>query len=201
MAMPLRQSLRLGTYLLKQRVLRREKFPLLVELEPLFACNLKCAGCGKIAQPAHLLKQRMPVAQAVSAIEESGPAGGAGSRCCAKAAPAPKTGPAAKIVRASAPVSRPLHFDISKFAPRTPLAAGRGMSARDTIAAGKTATRRARRRARLDHILGNGAFLTESSGEILVWHSIKIWCVISIREPSYGWSGKVSRMGSCALGG
>ncbi|MEO6879699.1 MAG: adenosyl-hopene transferase HpnH [Mycobacteriaceae bacterium] len=72
MAMPLRQTARLGGYLLKQKVLRREKFPLLVELEPLFACNLQCAGCGKIAQPASLLKQRMPVEQAVAAIEESG---------------------------------------------------------------------------------------------------------------------------------
>src|SRR5215510_4068719 len=72
MAMPLRQTMKLGTYLLKQKLLRRDKFPLLVELEPLFACNLACAGCGKIAQPPHLLKQRMPVAQAVGAIEESG---------------------------------------------------------------------------------------------------------------------------------
>jgi len=71
-SMPLRQNIRLATYLLKQKVLRREKFPLLVELEPLFACNLKCAGCGKIAQPASLLKQRMPVEQAVAAVEESG---------------------------------------------------------------------------------------------------------------------------------
>jgi hopanoid biosynthesis associated radical SAM protein HpnH len=72
MAMPFRQSVRLGRYLLKQKMLRREKFPLLVELEPLFACNLKCAGCGKIEQPAALLKKRMPVEQAVAAIEESG---------------------------------------------------------------------------------------------------------------------------------
>ncbi|HWD03752.1 MAG TPA: adenosyl-hopene transferase HpnH [Amycolatopsis sp.] len=72
MAMPLRQSVRLGSYLMKQKLLRKEKFPLLVELEPLFACNLKCAGCGKIAQPHTLLKQRMPVEQAVGAIEESG---------------------------------------------------------------------------------------------------------------------------------
>jgi hopanoid biosynthesis associated radical SAM protein HpnH len=71
-SMPLRQNVRLGTYLFKQKVLRNEKFPLLVELEPLFACNLKCAGCGKIAQPASLLKQRMPVEQAIAAIEESG---------------------------------------------------------------------------------------------------------------------------------
>ena len=72
MAMPARQTVRLGGYLLKQKLLRREKFPLLVELEPLFACNLKCAGCGKIQHPAALLKQRMPVEQAVAAIEESG---------------------------------------------------------------------------------------------------------------------------------
>ncbi len=72
MAMPLRQSIRLGGYLLKQKLLRREKFALLVELEPLFACNLACAGCGKIQHPASVLKQRMPVEQAVAAIEESG---------------------------------------------------------------------------------------------------------------------------------
>ncbi|WP_280268358.1 adenosyl-hopene transferase HpnH [Nocardia wallacei] len=72
MAMPWRQSLRLGTYLAKQKLLRREKFPILVELEPLFACNLKCAGCGKIQHPHDVLKQRMPVEQAVGAIEECG---------------------------------------------------------------------------------------------------------------------------------
>jgi hopanoid biosynthesis associated radical SAM protein HpnH len=70
--MPFRQSVRLGTFLMKQKLLRRDKFAILVELEPLFACNLKCAGCGKIAQPASLLKQRMPVEQAIAAVEESG---------------------------------------------------------------------------------------------------------------------------------
>src|SRR5580658_3534847 len=72
MSMPLRQSLRIGGYLLRQKLARRDKFPLIVELEPLFACNLKCAGCGKIQQPASLLKQRMPVEQAIGAVEESG---------------------------------------------------------------------------------------------------------------------------------
>src|SRR5882762_8714832 len=72
MAMPLRQSIRLGSFLVKQKLLRRDKFALLVELEPLFACNLKCAGCGKIAQPASLLKRRMPVEQAVAAVKECG---------------------------------------------------------------------------------------------------------------------------------
>jgi hopanoid biosynthesis associated radical SAM protein HpnH len=72
MAVPLRQGLRLGAYLLRQRLAGRDKFPLLVELEPLFACNLACAGCGKIQYPAHILKRRMPVDQAVAAIEECG---------------------------------------------------------------------------------------------------------------------------------
>src|SRR3954452_9798028 len=72
MAMPFRQTVRLGTYLMTQKLKRRDKFPLLVELEPLFDCNLKCAGCGKIQQPHTLLKQRMSVEQAVGAIEEGG---------------------------------------------------------------------------------------------------------------------------------
>ncbi|MEV4579859.1 adenosyl-hopene transferase HpnH [Nonomuraea jabiensis] len=72
MTIPLRQSLRVGGYILRQRLRGRTKFPLLVELEPLFACNLKCAGCGKIQHPADVLKQRMPVEQAVAAIQECG---------------------------------------------------------------------------------------------------------------------------------
>src|ERR671935_842171 len=72
MAVSMRQSLRLGAYLAKQKLARREKFPLLVELEPLFACNLACAGCGKIQYPPHILKQRMTVDTAVAAIQESG---------------------------------------------------------------------------------------------------------------------------------
>ncbi len=70
--MPLRQSVRVGTYLMRQKLSRREKFPLIVELEPLFACNLKCAGCGKIQEPASMLKQRMPVEKALAAIDECG---------------------------------------------------------------------------------------------------------------------------------
>src|SRR6204780_2154526 len=72
MPMPLRQSLRVGSYLMRQKLARREKFPLLVELEPLFACNLKCAGCEKTQNPPPRLKQRMPVEQALAAIEECG---------------------------------------------------------------------------------------------------------------------------------
>jgi hopanoid biosynthesis associated radical SAM protein HpnH len=72
MAPPLRQSLKMGKYLLSQKLRGREKYPLLVELEPLFQCNLACSFCGKIQHPEHVLKQRMPVDQALAAIEESG---------------------------------------------------------------------------------------------------------------------------------
>jgi hopanoid biosynthesis associated radical SAM protein HpnH len=72
MGMPFRQTVRLGQYVMKQKLKGSKHYPLLVELEPLFACNLKCIGCGKIQQPHTLLKQRMPVEQAVGAIEESG---------------------------------------------------------------------------------------------------------------------------------
>ena len=71
MSMPLRVSMRIGAHLMKQKLAGNKKFPLLVELEPLFACNLKCNGCGKIQQPASVLKQRMPVEQAIAAIEEA----------------------------------------------------------------------------------------------------------------------------------
>jgi hopanoid biosynthesis associated radical SAM protein HpnH len=68
----LRQSVAVGKYLMTQKLARREKYPLLVELEPLFQCNLACSFCGKIQYPQHILKQRMPVDTALAAIEECG---------------------------------------------------------------------------------------------------------------------------------
>jgi hopanoid biosynthesis associated radical SAM protein HpnH len=72
LAVPIRQSFRTAAYLARQRLAKREKFPLLVELEPLYQCNLECAGCGKIQHPDHVLRRRMPVDQALDAIEEAG---------------------------------------------------------------------------------------------------------------------------------
>jgi hopanoid biosynthesis associated radical SAM protein HpnH len=72
MGIPIRQAVRIGGYLAKQKLARREKFALVLELEPLFACNLACQGCGKIQHPASVLKQRMPVEQAIAAAEECG---------------------------------------------------------------------------------------------------------------------------------
>ena len=72
MSIPLRQSVAVARYLAKQRIKRNDKFPLLVELEPLFQCNLACSFCGKIQYPKEILKKRMPVQQALDAIDESG---------------------------------------------------------------------------------------------------------------------------------
>src|ERR1700691_3261109 len=72
MAVRIRQSTRMAWYLMRQRLAKREKFPLIVELEPLFQCNLACSGCGKIQHPEHELRRRMPVEQAIGAIEECG---------------------------------------------------------------------------------------------------------------------------------
>src|SRR5580698_6671590 len=72
MGLPLHLSIKLGTHLMKMKLRGVEKFPMIVEVGPLFACNLKCVGCGKIQHPASELKRRMPVAQAVAAVEECG---------------------------------------------------------------------------------------------------------------------------------
>jgi hopanoid biosynthesis associated radical SAM protein HpnH len=72
MSVQMRQAARMGAYLMKQKLLRNEKYPLIVELEPLFQCNLACEGCGKIQHPEHELRRRMPVDQAVAAVMECG---------------------------------------------------------------------------------------------------------------------------------
>ena len=72
MPIPLRQNMRMASYLLRQRVLAREKYPLIVELEPLFVCNLSCPGCGKIQYPTEVLRQRLSPQEVFDAIEECG---------------------------------------------------------------------------------------------------------------------------------
>jgi hopanoid biosynthesis associated radical SAM protein HpnH len=67
-----RQSLKMAAYLAEQKLRGNDKFPLIMELEPLFQCNLACEGCGKIQHPEHVLRRRMPVEQAVAAVEECG---------------------------------------------------------------------------------------------------------------------------------
>jgi hopanoid biosynthesis associated radical SAM protein HpnH len=68
----MRQQVSVGRHLFAQRVRRRSRFPLVMQLEPLFACNLACAGCGKVQFPREIMSGRMPVATAVAAVLECG---------------------------------------------------------------------------------------------------------------------------------
>jgi len=72
MPITMRQNLRVGGYILSQRLKRREKYPLVLQLEPLYQCNLACAGCGKIQHPNDILARRLSVAECVAAVEECG---------------------------------------------------------------------------------------------------------------------------------
>ena len=72
MSVPLRQAIRVGSYVVKQHILGRKRYPLVLMLEPLFRCNLACAGCGKIDYPAEILNKRISVADALGAAEECG---------------------------------------------------------------------------------------------------------------------------------
>jgi hopanoid biosynthesis associated radical SAM protein HpnH len=72
MAVPMNQALRVGAYVVKQHLLGRKRYPLVLMLEPLFRCNLACAGCGKIDYPAEILNQRLSVAECMEAVDECG---------------------------------------------------------------------------------------------------------------------------------
>ena len=72
MPVPISQMWTVASYVLKQKLSGRKQYPLVLMLEPLFRCNLACAGCGKIQYPAHILKKNMPVADALRAVDECG---------------------------------------------------------------------------------------------------------------------------------
>ena len=72
MGIPLRQTLAILLYVLKQRVCGVERYPLVLMLEPLFRCNLACAGCGKIDYSEEILDRRLSVAECMAAVDECG---------------------------------------------------------------------------------------------------------------------------------
>jgi hopanoid biosynthesis associated radical SAM protein HpnH len=72
MAIPLRQSLAVLRYVLRQRLRGVKRYPLVLMLEPLFRCNLACAGCGKIDYTEDILDRRLSPAECMAAIDECG---------------------------------------------------------------------------------------------------------------------------------
>jgi hopanoid biosynthesis associated radical SAM protein HpnH len=73
MSIPLRQALKVGAHVCKHLYLKRtDKFALVLQLEPLYQCNLACAGCGKIQHPDDILARRLSVEQCAAAAKECG---------------------------------------------------------------------------------------------------------------------------------
>lgn len=72
MSVPIRQQLSVAHYLLKQKIKGVRRYPLVLMLEPLFRCNLACAGCGKIDYPEDILDRRLTVKECLDAVDECG---------------------------------------------------------------------------------------------------------------------------------
>jgi len=72
MTVPLSQSLAVTLYVLRQKLTGNARYPLVLMLEPLFRCNLACAGCGKIQYPEHVLQRRLTPEECWAAAEECG---------------------------------------------------------------------------------------------------------------------------------
>ncbi len=72
MPVPLIQQLRVGAYIMKQRLAGRSRYPLVLMLEPLFRCNLACPGCGKIDYEDDILNKRLSVRECLDAVDECG---------------------------------------------------------------------------------------------------------------------------------
>ena len=72
MGIPVHEAVTVGTYVVRQHLAGRKRYPLVLMLEPLFRCNLACAGCGKIDYPDKILDQRISLADALGAIDECG---------------------------------------------------------------------------------------------------------------------------------
>ncbi|MCK5921083.1 MAG: adenosyl-hopene transferase HpnH, partial [Methylococcales bacterium] len=70
MSIPLRQQLSVARYLLTQKIKGVKRYPLVLMLEPLFQCNLACAGCGKIDYPQEILQKRLSVEECLDAVDE-----------------------------------------------------------------------------------------------------------------------------------
>jgi hopanoid biosynthesis associated radical SAM protein HpnH len=72
MAVPISQMGTVAWYVIKQSLTGTKRYPLVLMLEPLFRCNLACAGCGKIDYPEEILNQRLPLADCLHAVDECG---------------------------------------------------------------------------------------------------------------------------------
>jgi hopanoid biosynthesis associated radical SAM protein HpnH len=72
MGVPISQMWTVATYVLRQKLRGVKRYPLVLMLEPLFRCNLACAGCGKIQYPAEILRKQLTPEECFRAVDECG---------------------------------------------------------------------------------------------------------------------------------
>ncbi|MCU0893957.1 MAG: adenosyl-hopene transferase HpnH [Rhodospirillales bacterium] len=72
MGVPVIQQVRVGAYIISQKLRRNARYPLVLMLEPLFRCNLACPGCGKIDYEDAILNKRLSVEECLAAVDECG---------------------------------------------------------------------------------------------------------------------------------
>jgi hopanoid biosynthesis associated radical SAM protein HpnH len=72
MRFPLSLTTNMAGYLAKKALAREKRFPLVLMLEPLHACNLTCTGCGRIREYEPTIKQKLSVEQCLAAVDECG---------------------------------------------------------------------------------------------------------------------------------
>ena len=72
MAVSLKQVIAVGSYVVRQRIAGRKRYPLVLMLEPLFRCNLACGGCGKIQHPIDVLRKHLSPEQCFAAVDDCG---------------------------------------------------------------------------------------------------------------------------------
>ena len=72
MRFPLKLTANLTKYIATKRIRREDKFPLVMMLEPLHACNLTCTGCGRIREYKSTINEMLTVEQCLAAAEDCG---------------------------------------------------------------------------------------------------------------------------------
>src|SRR5205823_12685824 len=72
MRFPLSLTLSVAAYILRKKLTGTKRFPLVLMLEPLHACNLTCTGCGRIREYSTTIKEKLSVAECLAAVDEAG---------------------------------------------------------------------------------------------------------------------------------
>src|ERR1700723_857269 len=72
MRVPFSLTASMTGYLARKSITGAQKFPLVMILEPLHACNLTCTGCGRIREYKSTINEIMTVEQCLAASDECG---------------------------------------------------------------------------------------------------------------------------------